>query len=60
METKEILKGLKFRLKGLKDCHSVICKESTSLSGSAWDYQTRIDEVESLINWIETKKGKTK
>jgi hypothetical protein len=57
MTTKEVLKGLRFRLKSLKETVRVVTKvDEHSWSMVVQDYETRIDEVETLIEWIERKK----
>jgi len=57
MTTKEIVKGLKFRLKNLEDGYKVIELNKEIGDWLKADYEARIDEVESVIHWIEGMSG---
>ena len=52
MTTKEILKGLKYRLDNLKKAQEVIENEK-GLEYIKTDYEARIDEIESVYSWIK-------
>ena len=56
MTTKKILEGLKRRLKMLEDGYQCIEKHE-GLEYVKQDYESKIDEIESLIHWIEGKSG---
>jgi hypothetical protein len=56
MTTKKILEGLKLRLKMLEDGYQCIEKQD-GLEFIKADYVSKIDEVESIIHWIERKSG---
>ena len=56
MTTKKILEGLKLRLKMLEEGYECIEKHE-GLEFVKADYESKIDEIESLIHWIEEKSG---
>jgi len=51
MTTKKILFGIEFRLKSLKKAFKSVSK--SKLVYVARDFETRIDELESLTQWIK-------
>ena len=56
MTKKQILKGLSKRLIDLENSYEVFSKDK-ELQSISKEYEIRIDEVESLIYWIEGKTG---
>ncbi len=52
MTVNEILEGLKFRLANLEQGLEVISEEE-GLEFVKADYESRIDEIESIIHWIK-------
>jgi hypothetical protein len=52
MTTKEILNGIKYRITNLEKALGVLSKEGT-LDSICDDYQSRLDELESIYHWIE-------
>jgi hypothetical protein len=54
MTTKEIIKGLKYRLRTLKKGHKVLMKPENNISPRIiQEYENRIDEIESMVRWIK-------
>ncbi len=56
MTNKEILKGLKYRIDSLekaKKCY----EEEGSLAVLVQETEGRIDELESVYNWIKSNQG---
>ena len=60
MTDKEILKGLRYRLKNLKAAHKGFLDEAdrdlekhNSFIISAFRIEERIDEVEAVYNWVK-------
>jgi len=56
MTAKQILKGLRHRLESLEKSYEVLNKED-EMDYLLNNYEARIDEIESLIHWIEGKEG---
>lgn len=63
MTNKEILKGLRYRLKNLESAHKSFLEEAdrdiekhNSFVICAFRIEERIDEVEAVINWIKENK----
>lgn len=56
MTTKEIVKGLEFRAETLMKAFNALTKNDGIPDSILNDYESRIDEIESLIMWIEGKK----
>jgi hypothetical protein len=50
--TKEILGGLRYRITNLEKAINVLSKEGT-LDSICDDYQSRLDELESIYHWID-------
>ena len=59
MTKKEILKGLEYRLKNLNETLKVLDKAPDVLDVTVRDYEVRIDEIYSLLLWIEEDKDST-
>jgi hypothetical protein len=57
LTTKAILIGIRYRVTQLKKTYRKLEKEK-GFEVILSDYETRIDEIESLIRWIENKKRK--
>ena len=53
MKIKEILTGLNYRLESLRVSEAVLKKEPETFYTQITDTQARIDELESVYNWIK-------
>lgn len=59
MTNKEILNGLDFRLKGLRDAVECLVKAG-KCEGIVADMEARIDEIESIYHWVYQNSGSKK
>lgn len=55
--SKDVLKALNFRLRGLREAHKSLFKQDKT-SRITQEFATRIDEIESMRRWIKRRKGK--
>lgn len=59
MTNKEIINGLKYRIKNLTD--SITClRDCGSVSGMREEAEARLDEVESVLTWIKENVNNSK
>ena len=59
MTNKEILNGLDFRLKGLRDAVECLTN-ANQCSNIVEDMEARIDEIESIYHWVYQNSGSKK